>query len=86
MTSEQIQNLCAMVAKNGSELPNGCAEAVSLMHVQFLGEIAYQLAAMNENAECVCGHAVREHHATQNPGERCCNGKQCNCTSLRVSR
>lgn len=51
MTSEQIQNLCAMVAKNGTELPNGCAEAISLMHVQFLGEIAYQLARQNEREE-----------------------------------
>lgn len=85
MTSEQIQNLCAMVAKNGSALPNGCAEAVSLMHVQFLGEIAYQLAVANEHAQCACGHAAMDHR-TRSRGERCCNGRQCNCTSLRVAQ
>jgi ribosomal protein S27AE len=48
MTSEQIQKLNLMVSENGARLPDGGMEAVSLMHVQMLGEIAYQLAVANE--------------------------------------
>lgn len=50
MTSEQIQKLNLMVAENGRAMPDGSHEAVSLMHVQMLGEIAYQLAVANEYA------------------------------------
>jgi hypothetical protein len=48
VSSEQIEKLNLMVAKNGKALPDGCHEAILLMNIQMLGEIAFQLAVLNE--------------------------------------
>lgn len=83
MTSEQIQKLNLMVAENGRAMPDGSHEAVSLMHVQMLGEIAYQLArhfereiaadSVDWQERCQCTHKRLYHHA------KGCSHGECEC-------
>jgi hypothetical protein len=48
MNSKQLRNLCLMVAKMGQMEPENTPTALLLMQTQFFGEIAYQLAVLNE--------------------------------------
>lgn len=48
MTSEQVRALCLQCAEMGRQADNGSPVAISLMEIQGIWEIAYQLAVMNE--------------------------------------